>query len=193
MFWPRVARALLWLGGWTSVGGPPGVHKAVLIAAPHTSNWDGFWALVYKVAVGLEVKLFVKDSLFWFPLNLLLRGLGAIPLNRGDARMAVEQAIEAFNNEESFFFGLAPEGTRGKTAGWKTGFYRIAEGAGVPVILGFLDYRNKRLGLGPMVTLTGDMSADFKIIRSFYAAVEGRRPDQTSPVTQLRGKKGTGK
>ena len=71
MFWPRVARALLWLGGWTSVGGPPGVHKAVLIAAPHTSNWDGFWALVYKVAVGLEVKLFVKDSLFWFPLNLL--------------------------------------------------------------------------------------------------------------------------
>jgi 1-acyl-sn-glycerol-3-phosphate acyltransferase len=183
VFWPRVARLILRLGGWTVVGGPPDVKKAVLIAAPHTSNWDGFWALVYKVALGLEVKLFVKKSLFWFPLSLLLRGLGGIPLNRSDARLAVEQAIDAFNSEDRFFFGLAPEGTRGKTAGWKTGFYRIAEGAGVPVILGFFDYRSKRLGLGPMITLTGDMQADFKIIRSFYSSVEGRRPEKTGPIT----------
>lgn len=186
MILPHVARFLLWLGGWTSVGQVPDVHKAVLIAAPHTSNWDGFWAIVYKVYVGLEVRWFVKDTMFWFPLSILLRAFGAIPLNRKRASSAVSEAIASFDRHERFYFGLAPEGTRSRTPGWKSGFYRIAEGANVPVVFGFLDYRGKRLGLGPVVTLTGDKAADMAICQSYYSSISGRWPEQTSPIEITR-------
>ena len=189
LFSPRVARLLLRLGGWTAIGGIPDVRKAVIIAAPHTSNWDGYWALVYKVSVGLDVKFFVKESMFWFPLNILLKGLGAIPLNRGRAGTAVKQAVDLLNDNKRFFFGLAPEGTRSKTPGWKSGFYRIAESAGVPVILAFFDYPNRRLGLGPMLTLTGDKEVDLAICRSFYESVQGRWPDKTCPVEFMRNRR----
>lgn len=182
MFWPRVAKLLLRLRGWTIVGGAPDVSKAVIIAAPHTSNWDGYWGLVYAVAVGLDVKFFFKHSLFWFPLSVLIRGMGGIPLNRGLANSAVKQAIDEFNCRETFFFALAPEGTRGKTTGWKTGFYRIAEGAGVPVGLGFMDYGRRQIGIGPLLTLTGDADADLDVCRRFYAGIEGKRPGMTGPV-----------
>lgn len=182
MFWPRVARFLLWLGRWEVVGEPPVVHKAVIIGAPHTSYWDGYWALVYKVAVGLDVKFYVKKSMFWFPMNILLKGMGAVPLDRSKAGRAVEHTIEALNRNDQYFFGLAPEGTRRKMPGWKSGFYRIAEGAAVPIVFGFFDYGNKRLGLGPTMTLTGDADADMRIIRSFYDSVSGRRPELTTPA-----------
>ena len=171
------------MGGWTVVGKAPDIHKAVFIVAPHTSNWDGFWALVCVVALRLDVHFFGKKSLFWFPLSVLLKGLGGIPLDRSAAHSAVQQAIDAFDSAHRFNFALAPEGTRSKTVGWKTGFYRIAEGAGVPVFLAFIDYRGKRLGIGPMLTLTGDMRADLEICRFFYDARRGYRPAKASPVT----------
>ena len=191
MFWPRVAKFLLWLGRWTPVGPLPALKKAVIIGAPHTSNWDGYWLLVYKVAYGLDVKFFVKESMFWFPMSVLLRGMGGVPLNRGDARSAVKQAVAEFNARDDYLFGLAPEGTRGKTQGWKTGFYRIAEGAGVPVVFGFFDYANRRLGFGPSMMLSGDLEADMAIIRSFYESVSGRWPEKASPVQTLHGQQRT--
>ncbi|MDH3265579.1 MAG: 1-acyl-sn-glycerol-3-phosphate acyltransferase [Gammaproteobacteria bacterium] len=186
MILPHVARFLLWLGGWTAVGTVPKLHKAVLIAAPHTSNWDGFWAIVYKIHVGLDLRWFVKDSMFWFPMGALLRSFGAIPLDRKRAKSAVSEAIAAFDENEYFYFGLAPEGTRGLTNGWKSGFYRIAEGANVPVVIGFLDYGKRRLGIGPAVTLTGDKQADLGILQSFYSSISGRWPDKASPVELTR-------
>jgi len=183
---PQVARFLLWLGGWTPVGTVPKLQKTVLIFAPHTSNWDGFWAIVYKVYVGLDLRFFVKDSMFWFPMGALLRFFGAIPLDRKRAKSAVDEAIAAFDDNESFYFGLAPEGTRSKTRGWKSGFYRIAEGANVPVVIGFLDYEKRRLGIGPAVTLTGDKEADVGILRSFYSSISGRWPEKASPVDLTR-------
>jgi 1-acyl-sn-glycerol-3-phosphate acyltransferase len=186
MILPHVARFLLWLGGWTAIGEAPKIKKAVLIAAPHTSNWDGFWAIVYKVYVGLDLHWFVKDSMFWFPLGKLLRFFGAIPLDRRRASSAVSEAIAAFDENESFYFGLAPEGTRSKTRGWKSGFYRIAEGANVPVVIGFLDYGRRRLGIGPAVTLTGDKQVDMAILQSYYSSVSGRWPEKTSPVQLTR-------
>lgn len=188
MFWPRVAKFLIWLGGWTAVGPTPGHRKAVIIGAPHTSYWDGYWLLVYKVAYGIDVKFFIKESMFWFPMSLLLKGLGGVPLNRGDARAAVKQAVAAFDSHDDYLFGLAPEGTRSKTDGWKTGFYRIAEGAGVPVVFGFFDYKNRRFGFGPSMSLTGDMDADMVIIRSFYESVTGKRPEKTCPIELVRGR-----
>lgn len=177
-----IARWLLRIGGWTMVGGAPPDRKAVVIAAPHTSNWDGLWALAYKVAIGIDIHFFAKDTLFWFPLGNILTALGGIPIDRGKASSAVQQAIDSFAAADSFYFGLAPEGTRRRTRGWKTGFYRIAEGAQVPVYFGFLDYENRRIGIGPRFELTGDRDADLAACREFYANIRGRWPEKQSPI-----------
>lgn len=177
-----LARWILRVGGWEIVGGAPAEPKAVLIAAPHTSNWDGFWALAYKTAVGIDVHFFAKESLFWFPLGTVLRALGGIPIDRADAGSAVQQVVDSFAAEESFYFGLAPEGTRRRTRGWKTGFYRIALSAGVPVYLGFLDFGARRIGIGLRLDLSGDPEADLAVCRDFYSGVTGRRPENASPV-----------
>ena len=177
-----LARFILWVGGWKTAGELPDVPKAVIIAAPHTSNWDGFWALTYKVAVGLEIHFFAKQSLFWFPLGALLRGLGGVPLDRARAMSAVAQAVAMFDKEENFYFGLAPEGTRSLRDGWKSGFHRIAVGAGVPVFLGAIDYRQKRVGIIERLELTGNLDADIQKCADFYRNVEGRWPEQTTPV-----------
>ncbi len=177
-----LAKLLLRIGGWTGVGVVPDEPKAIFIAAPHTSNWDGIWALIYKVSVGLDVHFFAKHSLFWFPLGTLLRALGGIALDRTRADSAVQQVISAFEANDHFYFALAPEGTRRLTQGWKSGFYRMAKGANVPIFLGFLDYENKRLGIGPKLELSGDQSADMRICQEYYAGIVGRWPENASPV-----------
>ncbi len=187
-----IAHGLLRLGRWTPVGGTIEVPKAVIIAAPHTSNWDGIWGLIYRVAFRLDIHFFAKDTLFWFPLSLVLRSLGGIPLDRRQPGLAVPTAIAALQHNASYYFGLAPEGTRSLKAGWKWGFYRIAREAGVPVVLGFLDYGRRRLGTGPMIELTGDVDADMARIRSYYADIEGRHPENASPVVLLPRTDATG-
>ncbi|MDH3266890.1 MAG: 1-acyl-sn-glycerol-3-phosphate acyltransferase [Gammaproteobacteria bacterium] len=191
MFWPRVAKLLLRLGRWTPVGPLPPVKKAVIIGAPHTSYWDGYWLVVYEIAYGFKVNFLVKSSMFWFPMSVLLKAMGGVALDRRDAGATVQQAVAAFNDNEEYLLGLAPEGTRGKTNGWKSGFYRIAEDAGVPVVFGFFDYANRRLGFGPSMMLSGDMDADMVIIRSFYESVTGHSPEKTCPVKLIRGKQRT--
>ena len=178
-----IAKAILKVGGWEIVGTHPAVPKAVVVAAPHTSNWDGFWGLVCRVALDVEIHFFAKKSLFWFPLNILLRALGGIPLDRKRAGSAVDQAVEMFRNSESFYFGLAPEGTRSRVDHWKSGFYRIAAGAEVPIILGLLDYGKRRIGLGPMFSLSGDWRKDLEFCQAFYAGIQGRWPEKAGPVT----------
>ena len=128
------------------------------------------------------MKWFAKHSAFWFPLGNLLRAFGAIALDRENAGSAVDQAIRLFDEKDSLYFALAPEGTRKKTPGWKTGFYRIATGANVPVYLGFIDYTNRRLGLGRAIHLSGDVDADMDVIREFYEGIEGRWPEKASPI-----------
>ncbi len=177
-----IARFILWLCGWSLVGEIPDDPKAVCIAAPHTSNWDGFWALVYKVAVGIDIRFFAKHSLFWLPLGLVLRSLGGIPLDRSKATSAVQQAVAMFESRDRFYFGLAPEGTRALRTAWKTGFYRIAKIAKVPVFFGVLDYKNKRVGITGRLDLTDDMEADLRKCADFYDGIQGRWPDKTTPV-----------
>lgn len=176
------AKFILWVSGWEPVGEIPNVPKAVIIAAPHTSNWDGIWALTYKVAIGIDIRFFAKEALFWFPLGNLLRALGGIPLNRSKAQSAVQQAVTMFETEDSFFFALAPEGTRVLRNAWKTGFYRIATEANVPVLLGVLDYGNKRIGIDGRLDLSGDPDADLQKCADFYREIEGRWPKKTTPV-----------
>lgn len=178
-----IARTLLRLGGWTLVGKHPSVPKAVIIAAPHTSNWDGIWGLIAKVALKVDVHFFGKDSLFWFPLGTLLRAMGGIPLDRANPGSSVEQAIRGFRASERYYFAMSPEGTRRHKPYWKTGFYRIAIGAGVPVVLAFFDYDQRRLGIGPTIKLSGDPDKDLARIREFYDDhARPKHPGMMSPV-----------
>ncbi len=178
----RTAKLVLRISGWTAVGDVPDVPKAVFIAAPHTSNWDGLWALAYRASLGVDIRFFAKESLFWFPLGALLRGLGGIPLDRSEARSAVRTAVSMFESRQSFYFGLAPEGTRALRDSWKTGFYRIAKLADVPVFFGILDYKNKRVGIAGRLDLTDDKDADLSKCAAFYENIEGRWPEKATPV-----------
>ena len=182
MILQKIARGILRLIGWKIVGHVPTMKKAVLVAAPHTSNWDGFLLLVYKVAVDIDVNFFAKHSLFWWPLGTILNALGAIPVDRNKKSGSVQQAIEKFAEEDALFLAMAPEGTRRYKRYWRTGFYRIAMAAKVPVVLGFADYEKKTLGLGKTIELSGDPEQDLAAIREFYASVTPHRPENRAPV-----------
>jgi len=182
MMLSKIAHGLLRLGGWTIVGGLPPVKKAVLIAAPHTSNWDGFWLIVFKIAVGLQLRFFAKHTLFWWPLGNLLAALGAVPVDRAEKKGAVQRALDEFAANDDLYFAMAPEGTRSWKPYWRTGFYRIALGAKVPVMMGFIDYKAKTLGLVKLIELTGDPATDIATIREFYAPIHPRHPKNQGPI-----------
>jgi len=177
-----LARCIVRISGWTMVGEIPALKKAVFIAAPHTSNWDGFWLLVYKVAIDVDVRFLAKDTLFWWPLGSILRALGAMPIDRSDATSIVSQLVDAFRTEEHLFLALAPEGTRKRMPYWKTGFYRIARAADVPIVLAFIDYRNRQMGIGPTLPDGRTIEEDLATIREFYSDFTGKRPECQGPV-----------
>jgi 1-acyl-sn-glycerol-3-phosphate acyltransferase len=178
-----LARLILKLGGWTLVGTPPVLGRAVLIAAPHTSNWDGFWGFAYLIATRFRVSFFAKKSLFWFPLGAVIRALGGIPLDRERPGGAVQQAVDLLMHNDHMIFGLSPEGTRRLTGHWRTGFYRIAKQAGVPIILAIFDYANRRIGIGPTFTPTDDTEADLEYLARYYDEHgSGFHPDKVGPV-----------
>ena len=164
------------------MGTVPDISQGVFIAAPHTSNWDGFWLLMYKISHAIEVRFLAKHTLFWWPLGPILTALGAMPINRDDPAAIVPQLIAAFERDEHLFLALAPEGTRKWTPYWKSGFYRIAESAGVPIVLAFIDYKTKRMGIGKTLPLGQSMQETLDELRNFYAPFEGARPSLQSPI-----------
>lgn len=170
----RVARGILRLGGWRMVGAFPDVPKAVLIGAPHSSNWDGLWGFAVKVALGLDVRIFAKHQLFWWPLGPILRRLGVIKVNRGAAHGLVTQISRRFEQEDQLWIGIAPEGTRRKVDHWKPGFWKIAKAANVPVIPAYFHYPEKIIGIGDVFILSDDMDADIDRIRAWYAPWRGK-------------------
>ncbi len=170
------------LKGW-KVGEtiPPDVRKAVVVAAPHTSNWDFVFALATFRILKLKVNYLAKKELFKFPLKYLLQGTGGIPVVRSRSQNLVDSMIKMFRENDNLYLLAAAEGTRKKVTKWKSGFYHVALGAGVPVMLGYLDYRNKVAGFGPVIYLSGDKEKDMTVIREFYRHIEGRNPDKFDP------------
>jgi 1-acyl-sn-glycerol-3-phosphate acyltransferase len=134
--------------------------------------------LILAFAFKTKISWMGKDALFRPPFGTVLKWLGGIPIDRSRSHNVVSQTMELFRDKEAFILAVPPEGTRKKVRHWKTGFYYIAEGAGVPIVLGFIDYRRKVGGFGPMVTPTGDIEADMKKIKAFYATITGKYPDQ---------------
>lgn len=178
-----LARMILRLKFWKLDVTVPAFSKYVLIGAPHTSNWDFIYFLLLMHAAGIRLHWIAKDSLFRWPSGGLMRWLGGIPVDRRSKNNFVLQIVEVFNKAENMVIAISPEGTRGKTHYWKTGFYYIASGAGVPIAFGFIDYARKVLGIGPTLLPSGDIQADFIQIQAFYADKQGRYPDQQGKVS----------
>lgn len=172
-------RTVLRLGGWRMVGAFPDIPRLVLIGAPHSSNWDGVWGFAVKCALGLDIKILGKDSLFRIPvLGTLLKRLGVIPVDRTAAHGVVEQSAAMIRGADRFWYGLAPEGTRKRVERWKTGFWKIAKAADVPVLPAYFHYGRREVGIGPVFELTDDMPADIARIQAWYRGVsQGRNHD----------------
>lgn len=170
----KLCRGILRLCGWSLVGTFPDAPRLVLIAAPHSSWWDGIWGLLVKAAIGADVNFMGKRELFRGPLGALLLKLGGMPIDRGAAGGVVEQMVGRFARSDALWLGIAPEGTRRHVPQWKTGFWRIAHGAGVPVFPVAFHYPDKTIHLGPPFTLTDDMDADVQRLRTWYAPFQGK-------------------
>jgi 1-acyl-sn-glycerol-3-phosphate acyltransferase len=177
-----LARLLLKLFGWRIVGTPPDIPKYLIVFAPHTSKWDLPIGYAIAVASRLHPSWLGKHVLFRPPFGGLLRLIGGISVDRRARNNAVEQVIQVFPKRERLALAITPEGTRKKTAYWKTGFYYIALGAQVPILLAFLDYRRKIGGFGPLITPSGDIEADMRIMRDFFTPISGKYPEQAGEI-----------
>ena len=163
--------------GWEFDGEVSRLEKCVMIAAPHTSNWDLPMMLVLVFAAKRKLYWLGKKSLFQFPLNILpFRWLGGIPIDRKISGGFVDQAVELFKNNSQLVLAVQPEGTRKKVPEWRTGFYIIAHKAKVPIVLGYMDFSRKVASVRKEFIPTGDIEADMKEIRKFYVGIKGKNP-----------------
>jgi len=171
---------VLKLTGWKVSGQlPANGRTCVLIAAPHTSNWDLPYTLMVAFALRLNIYWMGKEQIFSPPFRGLMMWLGGIPVRRESANNLVAASIEALQTAQGpVQLVVPPEGTRSKARYWKTGFYYIAAGARVPIVMAYMDYERKTSGLGPVFEPTGDIGADMVTIKAFYAPFKGKNPDQ---------------
>jgi 1-acyl-sn-glycerol-3-phosphate acyltransferase len=158
-------------------GAVPDVARLVMIVAPHTSNWDFVVGLFAKLALGLRARFIAKHTLFRGPFGSFLRWLGGIPVDRKAAGGVVESAIEILRTGDKVYLVLTPEGTRKKVPAWRSGFYRIAHGAGVPIFPVAFDYRKRAITFAPLFAPTGDYEADLPALRSHFDAAMAYRPE----------------
>ena len=172
--------AFLRIAGWKVEGAlPAGASKCVLIAAPHTSNWDLPYTLFVAFALNLKIYWMGKQSLFKWPFGALMRWLGGIPVDRSKSNNLVAASAQAIRDANGpLQLVVPPEGTRGKTRHWKTGFYHIAIEAQVPIVMAYMDYQRKVSGLGPVFQPSGDIAADMAAIKAFYAPIKGYHATQ---------------
>ena len=163
--WGRILRC----AGWSVDITVPRRDKCVICVAPHTSNLDFIIGLLAYSSLGRRANFLMKKFWFFFPLGLLLRAVGGIPVDRSKHTSLVEQIVERFNTTSYMNIAVTPEGTRSATSKWHTGFLRIAAGAGVPVQLGVIDYRHKRVIIAEELQLSGDIEADMDAVKAFYS------------------------
>ena len=177
-----LARAFLRATGWKPEGERPTAPRFVLIAAPHTSNWDLAYLLALAEVYDLHISWMGKHQIFRWPFGGLFRALGGIPIRRHERADRVGAMAKEFTERETFALVVPSEATRAWAPHWKSGFYQIARRAEVPIVMGFLDYRRRRGGFGPALRVTGDVKQDMDRIRSFYADKIGKYPEKFGPV-----------
>ena len=174
---PPLGRLALRLAGWTIRGALPELPKYIIVVAPHTSNWDFPVGVAALFALDLEAHWFGKDSLFREPMGTILRMLGGRPVHRETPEGVVAEMAAAIRAEPAFILALAPEGTRKSVAHWRSGFYRIAEAAGVPVVAVWFDWSRREIGINAPMHLSGDLSADVSVLQGLYRPEMARNPN----------------
>lgn len=185
-----LGRCALRLMGWRIQGTLPDLPKMVLIGAPHTSNYDGLVSFAVITALGLRAGTMIKDSAFRGPMGIVLRWLGAVPVNRRSPKGVIGQTIEVFQQQPQFVLVIAPEGTRAAARDWKKGFHHVALSAGVPIVPAAADYQRKLVIFGPPLTPGNDYDADFATLMTFYRdhGVPRHARLLSRPLAQAQGK-----
>ena len=178
-----LGKLVLALSGWKIAGQLPEREKYVLIAAPHTSNWDLVYMLAIAFVLDMKINWMGKDSLFKPPFGFILSWLGGVAIDRSKTNNVVQAMADEFTKRDRLILAVPPSGTRGRRDHWKSGFYHIAKTAQVPIVMGYLDYETKTGGFGPNHLVPGDdLTADMDQIRAFYAQQSGKFPDKVSPA-----------
>lgn len=149
-----------------------------MIAAPHTSNWDLLYARAAFYIMNIPVRYTIKKELFFFPLGSFLKALGGIPIDRKIKTNMVDKMIDLYTQYDELCILITPEGTRSYSNEWKKGFYHIANGANIPISLGYLDYAKKHAGVGPLIVPTGDYQKDLEVIQDFYRGITAKYPEK---------------
>lgn len=173
----RIGQAVLRIGGWRLDIRVPDEARLVVIAAPHTSNWDFVFGLAAVLALELDLHWFAKHTLFKGPWGGMFRALGGIAIDRSAPGGVVRQTVQTFADSEHLIIGLAPEGTRAHVAQWKRGFYHLAEAAQVPVLPAYIDYRRKVVGTAPAFRPSGDWDRDMAPVFAMYRGVTAKKPE----------------
>jgi len=174
----KIAMLLLLISGWKLEGTIPALKKSVIIGAPHTSNWDFYFGMLYKMYYGINIHFLMKKELFRFPFGPLLKWIGGIPVDRSKHDNLVDRLSHTIAESDSFHLAIAPEGTRKLNRIWKRGFYHIAKKASVPIVMAYMDYRRKKVGVGPVLIPGDNISADMMTIVHFYEGIVPKYPSQ---------------
>ena len=175
-------RLILRIFGWRAVGPFPDIDRCVLVAAPHTSNWDFAGFVFAHWALGMQVRWLGKHTIFVGPVGWVFRKMGGLPVDRRGSHDLVAQLSEEMEASGKMHLALSPEGTRRRTEHWHAGFYHVAMGTGVPLVLASIDYPGKVVAIGPIIELTGDVTADMDRVRAFYADKVGHTPENQGPI-----------
>ncbi len=164
--------------GWThhvDIEIPP---KAVICIAPHTSNYDFIFGQLFAKANNIKASFFIKDTWFFFPMNLFFKALGGIPVNRSKKTSMTSRIAEAIKKEDKALLAITPEGTRQANPEWKKGFYYIALEAGIPILLAHIDFKKKEMAITKQIMPTGDIDKELKEIKAHYQAISGKHPER---------------
>jgi len=176
-FAAAIGRGWMSANGWKFEGDVPDEPKFVLIVAPHTSNWDFFVGVAALFALGFRVSFLGKHTLFVWPLGIFMRWLGGIAVQRAERRDRVAESVAAFKSNDKLILAIAPEGTRKLVTKWKSGFYYVADGAGVPILPVAFDYGSKTVRFGVPFRTTGNIDVDLPELKKFFVGVVARHPE----------------
>ena len=158
------------------------MDQYVVIAAPHTSNWDFVWMILMATALDMKISWFGKHTLFAGPFGPIMRALGGLAVERNSGGDHVNRTSQLFAQQSPLALAVPVEGTRGRREHWRSGFYHIARLAGVPIVFSYLDFAQRRGGIGPTLEPSGRVSEDMEQVRAFYAPMRGKHPDRAGPI-----------
>lgn len=175
-----LSNLILRMAGWKVSITVPDYPKVIICVAPHTSNWDFILGKLAYAAIGRKAGFLMKSSWFFFPLGLIFKAIGGVPVSRGKGSSLVDTLVERYRTSDRLALAITPEGTRSRTTRWHTGFLRIALEANVPIVLGAIDFATKRIIIEETFTPTGDIDADIRRVKDYYRPFKGKYPDKFS-------------